>query len=323
MNDKKKKIKIIFAGTPHFAACHLETLITSKHIILGILTQPDRPNKRGNITTYTPVKTLAKKYKIPVFQPIQIQNTTDCTEILNMKADIMIVVAYGVILPKFLLNAFPMGCINVHASLLPHWRGAAPIQWAILKGEKKTGITIIQMEEKLDAGKILYTVPCNILNKDTTNSLLHKLSRIGSQAILIVLKKINNKSIIPIIQDENKVTYATKLSKLMGKINFFTSAKVIERMIRAFHPWPGTYIEIKNIKIKIYQAEIIKSNLIYQIGQIIKINKYGIQIQTKKNILNIQKIQIPGKKIHSVCKFIQTKNKLFQVNQILTTESIK
>lgn len=319
MKDINKKIKIIFAGTPHFAAYHLETLITSKHIVLGILTQPDRPNQRGNITTYSPVKKIANQYNIPVFQPNHIQNKTDCTEILNMQADIMIVIAYGIILPKFLLNAFPMGCINLHASLLPHWRGAAPIQWAILKGEKKTGITIIQMEERLDSGKILYQVSCNILNQDTTSSLLNKLSYIGSKAVLKVLKKIKNNSIIPIIQDENQATYATKLSKSMGKINFFTYAKDIERMIRAFHPWPGTYIQIKNIKIKIYQAEIIKSNLIYQIGQIIKINKYGIQIQTKKNILNIQKIQIPGKKINSIRKFIQTNHKLFQVNQILTT----
>ncbi|WP_343128115.1 methionyl-tRNA formyltransferase [Buchnera aphidicola (Takecallis taiwana)] len=318
MQKKKQSLRIIFAGTSNFSACYLKTLILSHHIILGILTQPDRPNTRGNIITQTPVKQLASKYNIPTFQPHTLQNQTDYINILHTKADIMIVVAYGLILPVCILHAFPMGCINVHASLLPNWRGAAPIQWAILKGEKKTGITIIQMDEKLDSGQILYQQSCNILPDDTTSSLLNKLSQIGSKVILKVLKKIQNKNIIPIIQDEKKATYAKKLSKSMGKINFFKDAQYIERMIRAFHPWPGTYIEIQNMKIKIHQANIIKSNLRYHIGQIVKINKNGMQVQTKKHILNIQKIQIPGKKIISVYQFAQTNNKIFQINKIIT-----
>ncbi|QCI27309.1 methionyl-tRNA formyltransferase [Buchnera aphidicola] len=317
MENYKKSLKIIFAGTPYFAAYHLKKIISSHHTVLGVLTQPDRPNKRGNIIIPSPVKIIAQKNNIPIFQPKNIKNKKNHLDLLSINADIMIVVAYGLLLPKFILNKFSMGCINIHASLLPRWRGAAPIQYAILNGDKKTGISIIQMEEKLDSGNILYQKSCKISKKETTISLTKKLYKIGSKSILKILKKIIEKKIIQKKQNEKKITYAKKISKIMGKINFNINAKKIERMIRAFNPWPGTYIIIKNYRIKIHAAKILKNNKKYHIGEIIKINKFGIQIQTKKDILNIIKIQIPGKKIIKICEFIKNKNHIFNIHQII------
>lgn len=317
MRQKNKSLKIIFAGTPYFAAQHLQKIISSKYIVLGILTQPDRPNKRNKMIVKSPVKEIAQKNNIPIFQPNNINDIKNYHNILTLQADIMIVIAYGLILPEPLLKAFPMGCINLHASLLPRWRGAAPIQWAILSGDRYTGISIIQMEKEIDSGKILYQKPCNISPKDTTSSLLKKLCKIGEKAILHVLEKIKNQKITIQKQNPNQITYATKLSKDMGKINFSKNANIIERMIRAFTPWPGTYIKVNDLIIKIHQAEVLTSNQSYKIGQIITINTQGIQIQTSKNILNIQKIQIPGKKIITVSQFIQINNKILEINQIL------
>ncbi|QCI26108.1 methionyl-tRNA formyltransferase [Buchnera aphidicola] len=316
MNNKP--LKIIFAGTSDFSAEHLKKILSTHHKVLGILTQPDRPNHRNKIIITSAVKKIAIKNNIPVFQPDNIQDQKNCHNILTLKADIMVVIAYGLILPNFLLRAFPMGCINLHASLLPRWRGAAPVQWAILHGDKNTGISIIQMEETLDTGKILYQKPCNIAPKDTTNSLLKKLCQLGKQAILYILQKIQYKNIIPKKQNIKQITYAKKLSKKMGKINFKIDAITIERMIRALNPWPGTYINVNNTTIKIHQAEVIPSLNKHITGQIIEINTQGIYVQTKHDVLNIQKIQIPSKKIITISQFIQQNHhKILQVNQIL------
>ncbi|WP_343182454.1 methionyl-tRNA formyltransferase [Buchnera aphidicola] len=313
---KKKPLKIIFAGTPYFAACHLEKILKYHHVI-AVLTQPDRCNKRGKKIKFSPVKEIAYKNNIPIIQLKKIKKKSDCIELLKIKADIMIVIAYGLILPKFLIKQFPLGCINVHPSLLPKWRGCSPIQHAILHGDKRTGVTIIQMNEKIDSGKIINIQSCIIKKQETTNSLIKKLCIIGKKITLKTLDEITKKKYQLKTQNEKQATYSQKLNKSMGKISFFLHAKNIERMIRAFNPWPGTYIQINDMQIKIHKANIITNNTKNKIGKIIKINKNGIQIQTKKNILNIQKIQIPGKKIITVEQLIQTNQKIFQKNQII------
>lgn len=313
----KLPLKIVFAGTPQFSANHLYELILSKHHVIAVLTQPDRPSGRGKKITQSPVKILSKNHNIPVFQPKELKDKNNLSKFLNIKADIMIVIAYGLILPNFLLNMYPMGCINIHASLLPKWRGSAPIQWSILNGDKITGITTIYMNNSIDTGNIIHSIKCNIDPKDTTYTLTKKLSKIGIKAMFLTLEKIQNKCTIFKKQNHNHATYAIKIQKNMAKINFFIEAKKIEKMTRAFNPWPGTYIKIQDKIIKIWKVSILKNIKKYKIGEIISINKDGIQIQTIKNILNIEKIQIPGKKIIKISDFINSKQKIFLIGKII------
>lgn len=315
---KDKKIKIIFAGTPDFAAYYLKKLILSKYTIMAVLTQPDRPNSRNKKTILSPVKTIALQYNIPILQPESFNNKENHIKLLSFQADMMLIIGYGVILPKVLLQKFPMGCINIHASLLPKLRGAAPIHWAILNGDKKTGITAIKINENLDSGDILYQQECCIDKLDTTQSLIQKLYPIGWTVILKTLHKIYIGKYKINKQNKQFVTYAKKLTKNMGNITCLNmNAEQIEKMVRALYPWPGVYIFIEKIRIKIHQVEIIKSNAKYAIGEIIAINHLGIQIQTKKYVLNIKKIQIPGRKIITISQLLHNKNHPFKIGKIL------
>ncbi|CAL4043842.1 methionyl-tRNA formyltransferase [Buchnera aphidicola] len=312
-NTKKyKKLRIIFAGTPDFAAQHLYALISSKHTVITVLTKPDHSSSRRQKNFFSPVKIIAKNHSIPLLQPISL-NTLDIQEILRkLNADIMLVVAYGIILPNIILNLFPLGCINVHASLLPRWRGPAPIQWAILNGDKQTGISIIQMDQGIDTGKILYSTPCAITSNDTSASLEKKLILIGIKSMLIVLDRYNFNTNTYIIQNDINATYASKIKKEQGRLNWHTSAEKIERLIRAFNPYPISFFLIKNQFIKVWQANVCYGcNKNKKIGEIIICNKNGIQINTVNNILNITKLQIPGKKIISTLDFLNSKKKWF------------
>ncbi|CAL4325072.1 Methionyl-tRNA formyltransferase [Buchnera aphidicola (Eriosoma lanigerum)] len=311
-------LKIIFAGTPEFSAQHLNELIKSKYNIVAVLTKPDQPSGRGNQTTFSPVKKIAKKHNIPIFQPnilnYSIQSSLSC-----FNANIMIVVAYGLILPKIILNMFPMGCINIHASLLPRWRGPSPIHSALLAGDKFTGITIIKMDNNIDTGDILYSRKCNITNIDTTKSLTKKLIQLGIQCILVTLTNIIKKIVIYQRQDHLISTYSKKIQKIDAKINWNNEAQVIDRMIRAYNPWPISYFIIHNIRIKIFKAQIIP-NYIYKekcIGKILSINKEGINIQTATDIIQIQEIQFPGKKIITSIDIYNSKKKWFIPESIL------
>ncbi|WP_367678435.1 methionyl-tRNA formyltransferase [Buchnera aphidicola] len=307
-----KPLKIVFAGTPYFASYHLKKLISSEHKIVHVITQPDKPYGRGRKIQESPVKTLAKKYNIPVSQPKNINKKKNCIELFKIKADIIIVVAYGMLIPDLLLQIFPMGGINIHASLLPKWRGASPIQWTILHGDKYTGISIIKINNKMDSGNILHQVKCKVEKLETTSSLIIKLCKIGIKAILYALKKIQNKKYKSLKQNEMEATYTKKINKKMGEINFLIPANKIERMVRAFYPWPSVYINFYNTNIKIHKVKVIKSDIEYPIGKIISINIHGIQIQTKKNIIKIEKIQLPGKNIINVSQWIQSKNNIIE-----------
>jgi methionyl-tRNA formyltransferase len=316
---KNKKLNIIFAGTPYFAAKHLHALLTTKHHIITVITQPDRPSGRGQKKIFSPVKIVANNHLIPILQPISL-DTQDIQEILKkLNADIMLVVAYGIILPDTILNLFPLGCINIHASLLPRWRGPAPIQWAILKGDKKTGISIIKMDKGIDTGKILYSIDCPISLQDTYTSLEKKLISIGIKAIFIVLEKYSLNTNIFTSQNDIDATYATKIKKEQARLNWNTNAKTLSQLVRAFNPWPVAFFMIKNQLIKVWKANVYRNADKKKIGEVISANKNGIQINTINGIFNITQLQMSGKKIISVHDFLNSKKEWFipgtQLNQ--------
>ncbi|CAL4325122.1 methionyl-tRNA formyltransferase [Buchnera aphidicola] len=313
-----KKLKIIFAGTSYFSAEHLNALIFTSYQVVAVITQPDKPCGRGQKIQFSPVKIISKKNNIPVFQPLYLNEKTFLDDISRLNADIMIVVAYGRIVPKIILTMFPMGCINVHASLLPRWRGATPIQSAIIHGDKETGITIIEMNETIDTGKIIYSEACSILSFDTTYTLSLKLINIGIKSLLKTLKNIINKKITKKKQNEKNCLVSYKIEKKDGLLKWNQKATKLERIIRAFNPWPTAYFKINNTIIKVWQAEVIPLDICTDsVGEIIKTNQQGIQVNTAYQILNIQKLQISGKKIITSREILLSKKNWFKVGAIL------
>ncbi|CAL4043648.1 Methionyl-tRNA formyltransferase [Buchnera aphidicola (Tetraneura ulmi)] len=316
-------MKIIFAGTPEFAAKHLKKLLEKKYKIIAVLTKPDQPANRGG-KKFSPVKILAKKMSIPILQPKKFEKESKKTvKILKkLNPDLLIIVAYGIILSKKIIKIFTFGGINVHASLLPRWRGASPIQQSILSGDKKTGISIILINKKMDEGDIFCSKEQKIKNDDTTLSLTKKLAYIGSKLLISTLKKIKKKRYSLTKQNHELATYCKKIKKEHGKINWSLTAEEIDRKIRAYIPWPTSYFVINKIHIKIFQSSVIiekkiKNKEDKKIGSIISIKKDGIKIQTIKNILKIEKIQFPGKKIITISDLINAKNNLFFLGLIL------
>lgn len=252
-----KGLRLIFAGTPDFAAHHLQTLIDSPHQVIACYTQPDRPAGRGKKLQASPVKQLAVTHKIPMHQPKSLKNTDEHALLASHNADLMVVVAYGLILPPEVLSAPRLGCINVHASLLPRWRGAAPIQRAIEAGDAVTGITIMQMDEGLDTGDMLLTSECPILPTDTGGSLHDRLLMLGGPALIDVLTQLHNGTVFPQKQDNAASNYATKMTKTEAALDWQQSAEVLERKIRAFNPFPVTFTTRKDApdaRIRIWQA---------------------------------------------------------------------
>lgn len=248
-------MRIIFAGTPDFAARHLDALLSSEHQVVGVFTQPDRPAGRGNKLTASPVKVLAQAHDIPVFQPKSLRPEENQSLVSSLQADVMVVVAYGLILPKAVLDMPKLGCINVHGSLLPRWRGAAPIQRSLWAGDAKTGITIMQMDVGLDTGDMLHKVECDILPEDTSASLYNKLAGLGPQGLLETLRQLADGTVKPEVQSEEHVTYAEKLSKEEARLDWNLSAEQLERCIRAFNPWPVSFFMIDEQPVKVWQAE--------------------------------------------------------------------
>ncbi|MBC8944451.1 MULTISPECIES: methionyl-tRNA formyltransferase [Xenorhabdus] len=304
-------LRIIFAGTPDFAASHLAALLKSQLQVVGVLTRPDKPAGRGKKLTPSPVKVLAEKHDIPVFQPKTLRTEESQQWVMDQQADIMIVVAYGLILPQAVLDIPRLGCLNVHGSLLPHWRGAAPIQRAIWAGDKETGVTIMQMDAGLDTGDILLKTTCPITNEDTSTSLYNKLASIGPDALLNTLSLITSGKSQPEIQDNTLATYAEKLSKSEAKIDWNLSAVQLERCIRAFNPWPLSYFFIDEQPIKVWQASVIEEQINQAPGTIVHADKKGIQVATTDGILNITQLQPSGKKAMSAADLLNSKSEWF------------
>jgi methionyl-tRNA formyltransferase len=296
MSSTRQGLRIIFAGTPEFAAHHLKALIDSHHCIVAVYTQPDRPSGRGKKLTPSPVKALAIENELPVFQPQSLKSETDQEQLAALNADLMVVVAYGLLLPENVLNIPHYGCINVHGSLLPRWRGAAPIQRAIDAGDQSTGITIMQMDAGLDTGDMLYKVECDIDVDETSQTLHDKLMVLGATALLKTLDLLEGNKLEPVKQNDDLATYAEKISKEEAEIDWTQSAEIIARKLRAYNPFPIAYTFIDDSRIKIYQASITNLPQKNLPGNILALNNEGLLIACGKNALLVQKLQLPGKK---------------------------
>lgn len=304
-------LRIIFAGTPDFAARHLDALLTSGHQIVGVFTQPDRPAGRGKKLMPGPVKVLAETHGLPVFQPASLRPEENQKLVADLNADVMVVVAYGLILPKAVLDMPRLGCVNVHGSLLPRWRGAAPIQRALWAGDAETGVTIMKMDVGLDTGDMLYKLACPITAEDTSATLYDKLADLGPQGLIETLQQLADNTATPEVQDEAQVTYAEKLSKEEARIDWSLSAAQLERCIRAFNPWPMSWLMIDEQPVKVWKALVINGNASAEPGTIIDASKNGIQVATGEGILNLESLQPAGKKAMSAQDLLNSRREWF------------
>ncbi|MGI2111224.1 methionyl-tRNA formyltransferase [Shewanella frigidimarina] len=316
-----KPLKIIFAGTPDFAARHLQALIDSEHDVIATYTQPDRPAGRGKKLTASPVKALALEHAIPVFQPASLRNEEAQAELVALNADIMIVVAYGLILPKVVLDTPRLGCINVHGSILPRWRGAAPIQRALWAGDTETGVTIMQMDIGLDTGDMLLKTHLPIEATDTSASLYEKLAEQGPKALVQALVGLSDGSLKAQKQDETLANYAEKLSKEEARLDWNKSAKQLWQDIRAFNPWPVSYFEHQQSVIKVWQADYSAELCSQAPGTIIAATKQGIEIATAEGKLMIKTMQLPNKKPLDVADILNARGDWFTAGVCLNQEA--
>ncbi len=291
-------MKVVFWGTPDFAVESLKALLKSKHQVLAVVTQPDKPKGRGKRLTPPPVKVLAQEYNIPVFQPEKVKNNKELYEKLkSLNPDIFVVVAYGKILPEEIINLPKFKTINVHASLLPEFRGAAPIHRAILEGKEKTGVCIMEITQELDAGDIYECKEIEILDEDDIISLHDKLAKEGAQLLLQALDKIEKGQINKKPQEHEKATYAKPIKKEEGKIDWSKSAREIFNQVRAFKVWPKAFTTFRDKEIKILDAKVSDETSTGNNGEIVDIIKgEGFVVQTGKGRLLIKKLQFPNSK---------------------------
>lgn len=287
-------MKIVFMGTPDFASGALEALIEAGHEITAVYTQPDKPKGRGKEVQMTPVKEVALKHNIPVYQPVRIKNAEEVEVLRGISADIYVVAAFGQILSQEILDIPKYGCVNIHASLLPKYRGAAPIQWAVIDGEEKTGVTIMQMNAGCDTGDILYTKEYVLDPKETGASLFDKLMVLGAKAIVEALPLIEAGKLTPIPQNDAEATHAAKLTKELGKLDFNKPAAILERLIRGLNSWPSAYTSFRNKQLKIWEAEVVEASGIP--GTIVAVDKESFTIATGEGGLRILSLQLEGKK---------------------------
>ncbi|WP_220710755.1 methionyl-tRNA formyltransferase [Enterobacter cancerogenus] len=306
-----KTLRIIFAGTPDFAARHLDALLSSGQNVVGVFTQPDRPAGRGKKLMPGPVKALAEEHGLPVFQPASLRPEENQQLVADLHADVMVVVAYGLILPKAVLDMPRLGCINVHGSLLPRWRGAAPIQRSLWAGDAETGVTIMKMDVGLDTGDMLYKLSCPITPEDTSATLYDKLAELGPQGLIKTLEQLAEGTAKPEVQDEALVTYAEKLSKDEALLDWALPAAQLERCIRAFNPWPVSWMVIDDQPVKVWKASVLESHVQAAPGTIVEANKQGIQVATAEGILNLESLQPAGKKAMSVQDLLNSRREWF------------
>jgi methionyl-tRNA formyltransferase len=310
-------LKLIFAGTPEFALPSLQALLSSSHKICAVYTQPDRPAGRGRKLLMSPVKKLALENKLSVYQPISLRNAKEQKKLATFHADLMVVVAYGLILPPAILTIPRFGCINVHASLLPRWRGAAPIQRAILEGDRETGVTIMQMDEGLDTGEMIKKFSCTIEPNDTNKTLQDRLADLGARALLESLNDIESGSYRSELQNEKDSIYAKKINKLEAEVDWEKPAVYLDRMVRAFHPKPIARVVLGKSILRICKAEVLDETTSEKPGLILKADREGIDVATGKGVLRLLEVQWPGGKCLPISSFIHGKSELFHVGAIL------
>lgn len=289
-------MRIIFMGTPDFSVGTLEALVEAGHEVCLVVTQPDKPKGRGKEMQYTPVKEAALKHGIEVYQPRRIREAECVEKLRQYNADIMVVIAFGQIIPKEILEMVPYGCVNVHASLLPKYRGAAPIQWSIIDGEAVTGVTTMQMDEGLDTGDMLLKTEVPITAEETGESLHDKLAKAGAALCVETLAKLQEGSIVPKKQGESPTAYAKMLDKKLGNIDWTKSAVEIERLVRGLNSWPSAYTYWNKKVVKIWKASVTDEKSNEQAGTVVKVEKDGFYVQTGNGLLKVLELQIPGKK---------------------------
>ena len=309
-------MKIIFAGTPDFAAAHLRALIDcGQHEIVAVYTQPDRPAGRGKKLTASAVKQLASEQGLTVLQPPSLKEADAQQQLASFAADLMIVVAYGLILPQAVLDTPRLGCINVHGSLLPKWRGAAPIQRAVEAGDDETGICIMQMDAGLDTGPVISVARCAIEATDTSGSVYQKLSALGAPTLLAALEKLASGVAVAEQQDDSQSTYASKIDKAEALIDWATPAEILARKVRAFNPFPVTFSHIGGERVKIWAASANTVDSGQAVGTIVAASDQGILVQTASGQLVISEIQLAGKSKMPVSELLKSKAELFAAGQ--------
>ena len=297
-------------------AC-LEAIAQSQHRLLAIYTQPDRPAGRGHKLQHSPIKEWALAHDLPVYQPLNFKNQATIDELSSLKPDLMIVIAYGLILPRAVLDIPRLGCINVHASLLPRWRGASPIQQAILHRDAESGVTIMQMDAGMDTGAMLKTVSCPIGNQDTAGILHDTLTSLASAPLLTVLDLLQAGTLTPTPQDNHLATYAPKINKEDAAINWQKTANDIDCQIRAFNPWPIAYTHAKDETIRIHAATVLDIKTSKPPGTILAIDKEGLQIATGQHVLSIQRLQFAGGKAMRVADWLHAHRSQLHIDQVL------
>ena len=307
-------MRVVFMGTPDFSVPALKALVDGGHEVTAVITQPDKPKGRGKEVQMTPVKLAAMEYGIPVYQPVKIRDPEFIGRLKEIPADVYVVIAFGQILPKAVLDIPPCGCINIHASLLPKYRGAAPIQWCVIDGEKETGITTMMMDTGLDTGDMLEKAVIPIEEKETGGSLHDKLSLAGGELILSTLKKLEEGTLVRTPQTEEGTCYAKMLTKTMGDIDWSTSAVSIERLIRGLNPWPSAYTHWNGKTIKLWAASAVSGTEEESLmagredladGTVLSSGKKGLFVKTGQGVLSIRELQLEGKKRMDVDAFLR------------------
>jgi methionyl-tRNA formyltransferase len=296
-------MKIVFMGTPEFSVPGLEMLIHSDHRVLAVVTQPDRPKGRGLKLEPSPVKQVALEHNLEALQPEKIVAPEFLARLRGLAPDLIVVIAFGQILKKDILTLPPLGCLNVHASLLPRFRGAAPIAWAILNGESETGITTMQMEEGLDTGPILMQKSIAIAPDETGGTLHDRLAKLGAEILNETLSGLEKGSLTPKPQDASNATFAPLLKKEQGRIDWSKSAQELERQVRAFDPWPGSFFVWQDQTIKVWKAKVVSGT--GKPGEVLAADKEGITVACKAGALRITELQPPGKRRMSAAEFLR------------------
>lgn len=307
-------MKIVFMGTPDFAVGALEAIIQAGHQVTAVVTQPDKPKGRGKEMQITPVKACALKYDIPVFQPVKIKTQDAVEQLRTYEADIFVVAAFGQILSEEILNMPKYGCVNIHASLLPKYRGAGPIQWVILDGEKETGVTIMQMDKGLDTGDMLLSCKVAIDEKETGDSLHDKLAQAGADLIVEALPKIEAGELTPVKQKDEDSCYAKMLQKSMGQIDWSKKSVQIERLVRGLNSWPSAYTSYHGKTLKIWASDVsdkVREDICMSeeaeqpvSGMVIAVDKDAFYVKTGDGSLKITEVQLEGKKRMPVKDFL-------------------
>lgn len=298
-------MRIVFMGTPDFSVPTLESLIQSCHQVVGVVTQPDKPKGRGKEIQMSPVKETALRHGILVYQPVRARDEAFVEEMRALKPDVMVVIAFGQILSRELLEVPAYGCINIHASLLPAYRGAAPIQWAVINGDKETGITTMMMDVGMDTGDMLEKTVVTLDEKETGGSLFDRLSLLGGELILSTLEKLEQGTLIRTPQEHEKATYVKKIPKSLGDIDWTMDAASIERLIRGLNPWPSAYTRWNGKMLKLWEAEVFPDSGLGRCGEVLEADGDRLTVKTGDGVLKINSLQLEGKKRMDTAAFLR------------------